>query len=127
MVNISLSKQTQAFHKRREFYQKGKFTNSVSKRCVQNKLLYNKGKFFTLPLFLLQSIFDKDNNIFESSFFLLYLLLFIRCFPCRPKRTNDSCQANSKYSKIQTIPKLLFFYINSLHWQVIVYKGCRNK
>ena len=58
-------------------------------------------------------------------FFLLYLLLFIRCFPCRPKRTNDSFQANIKYSKIQTIPKL--FHINSLHWQVIVYKGCRNK
>ena len=31
----------------------------------------------------------------------------------------------AKYSKIQTIPKL--FHINSLHWQVIVYKGCRNK
>ena len=42
-------------------------------------------------------------------FFLLYLFLFIRCFPCRLKRTNDSFQANIKYSKIQTIPKLFFF------------------
>ena len=123
------TKQKQTFLKRRDFYQKDNFINSVSKWCVQSKLLYNKGRFSILPLFLWQSIFDKD-NIFESSsffffFFLLYLLLFIRCFPCRPKRTNDSFQANIKYSKIQTIPKL--FHINSLHWQVIVYKGCRNK
>ena len=70
-------------------------------------------------------VFSTRIIFLKVHFFLLYLLLFIRCFPCRPKRTNDSFQANIKYSKIQTIPKL--FHINSLHWQVIVYKGCRNK
>ena len=69
------TKQKQTFLKRRDFYQKHNFINSVSEWCVQSKLLYNKGRFSILPLFLWQSIFDKD-NIFESSFFFYYTFFF---------------------------------------------------
>ena len=66
---------------------------------------YSFDKVFSTRIIFLKVLF--------LFFFLLYPLIFILCFPCRPKRTNNSFQANIKYSKIQTIPKL-FFLIQTL-------------
>ena len=67
VINLHIKTKTDIL-KRRDFYQKDNFINSAPKWCVQGKLLYNNGRFSILPLFLWQSIFDKD-NIFESSSF----------------------------------------------------------
>ena len=74
VINLHIKTKTDIL-KRRDFYQKDNFINSVSEWCVQSKLLYNKGWFSFLPLFLWESIFDKD-NIFESSFFFYYTFFF---------------------------------------------------
>ena len=118
----------QTFLKRRDFYQKDNFINSVSKWCVQSKLLYNKGRFSILPLFLWQSIFHKD--IFESSFFFffLYYTFFFSygVFLAGLKEQMILFRLILNIQKYKQYLNFSFLY-NSLHWQVIVYKGCRNK
>ena len=67
----------------------------------QSKILY----FATIPFtkyFLL-------GKYFLYLTFSLYLVIFIRFYLCRPKKTNDSFQANIKYLKIQIL-KLCFLY-----------------
>lgn len=77
MVNISLSKQTQAFRKRRESFIKRVNLPTVFLKDVFKINFLQQRKIFTLPLFLLQSIFDKDNNVFlKVHFFYLYLLSY---------------------------------------------------